>query len=85
MVCKMKSNLKPCPFCGAIPTLEYGNGINKWWISCQNEKCRIQPTTDAHINKGVVVREWNKRVESKCPEGCPGTLNKYEEAEFNMI
>ena len=85
MVCKMKSNLKPCPFCGAIPTLEYGNGINKWWISCINEKCRIQPTTDAHINKGVVVREWNKRVEPKCPEGCPGTLNKYEEAEFNMI
>lgn len=55
------SKLKPCPFCGAIPIIEFGNGIKKYWVCCQNEKCRIQPTTDAHKTKGVVVREWNKR------------------------
>jgi hypothetical protein len=60
----MPNELKPCPFCGAIPILEYGNGINKYWISCQNEKCRIQPMTDAHTNKGVIVREWNRRVDN---------------------
>lgn len=55
------SKLKPCPFCGAIPIIEFGNGIKKYWVCCQNEKCRIQPTTDAHKTKSVVVREWNKR------------------------
>ena len=45
----------------SIPIVEFGNGIKKYWVCCQNEKCRIQPTTDAHKTKGVVVREWNKR------------------------
>ena len=54
--------LKPCPFCGEKPIVEYGNGIKKYWISCQNEKCWVQPNTDAHINRGVVVRFWNRRV-----------------------
>lgn len=58
----MSKNLKPCPFCGAIPTLEYDNGIKKWWIMCDNEKCKIQPMTDAHAFKGVIVGEWNRRV-----------------------
>ena len=58
------AELKPCPFCGGKATIEFGNGINKYWICCNNEKCRIQPLTDAHINKGVVVREWNRRVDN---------------------
>lgn len=58
------TKLKPCPFCGVVPTVEFGNGIQKYWISCDNPKCRIQPTTDAHTNKSVIVREWNRRVDN---------------------
>lgn len=61
----MTDKLKPCPFCGGQPIVEYGNGIKKYWICCQNEKCRIQPTTDAHKNKGVVTREWNRRADNE--------------------
>lgn len=60
----MASELKPCPFCGKTPIVEFGNGIKKYWISCNNPKCRVQPTTDAHIKKSVITREWNRRFDN---------------------
>lgn len=54
--------LKPCPFCGESPRLKFiKNNINKWVIGCDNYKCRIQPSTDYHRLKNIVVREWNRR------------------------
>lgn len=58
----MPNELKPCPFCGELPTIEYIEQFKKWWIECRNEKCAFQPFTSLHINKGVLVREWNRRV-----------------------
>ena len=55
------TELKPCPFCGKTPTIEYGASIKKYWISCTNDKCACAPCTYAHVNKGVVVRAWNSR------------------------
>ena len=57
--------IKKCPFCGSVPIVEYGNGIKKWWICCSNDKCWVHPSTDAHINKSVVVRFWNRRVDDE--------------------
>lgn len=59
-----ETKLKPCPFCGKVPSgIRFvGNPINKWYVECTNEKCRIQPATSYHKMKGVVVREWNKRA-----------------------
>ena len=62
----MPNELRPCPFCGAIPTLVYEDNFKKWWIACNNDKCMIQPFTSLHINKGVIVREWNRRVDNGC-------------------
>ena len=59
------SNVKPCPFCGELPDVEYFDDIKKYWVTCNNPKCRIQPHTDAHASKAVVVREWNRRKEDK--------------------
>lgn len=54
--------LRNCPFCGESPTITFKDGkINKWIIQCNNPKCRIQPMTDYHRCKSVVVREWNMR------------------------
>ena len=53
------ANLKPCPFCGS--KVHYTLWKNKWLIGCTNDKCRIQPHTDYHVNKSVIAREWNKR------------------------
>lgn len=54
--------LKPCPFCGAIPKCTYIEKSDKWFIMCESSKCRIQPMTDFHKNKGVIVKEWNRRA-----------------------
>lgn len=56
--------LKSCPFCGAIPRMEQNNSTKKFWIQCDNPKCRIAPCTDMHISKSVVVREWNRRADN---------------------
>lgn len=57
------AELKPCPFCGGIPTMEYDDYFQGWIVVCENKKCRIRPMTDYHIKKGVVTREWNRRAE----------------------
>ena len=57
------AGLKPCPFCGIIPTIEYDDYFMKWVISCNNHKCKIQPSTDLHKRKGVITKEWNRRAE----------------------
>lgn len=60
------AKLKVCPFCGEKPIVEFGQGILKYWVCCKNEKCRIQPSTDAHAYLNVVVREWNRRHNNVC-------------------
>ena len=60
------NNLLPCPFCGKIPEIEelkYMDGrMDKYYVSCKNDKCACEPMTFAHKNKGVVTRAWNKRL-----------------------
>lgn len=58
------AKLKPCPFCGVVPEVHYYiNGDKKYYyIACGNQFCRINPSTDYHVTKAVVVREWNRRT-----------------------
>ena len=61
------AELKPCPFCGGEATAEFGIVItdkpSDWnVVCCKNKQCRIQPTTDWHKSRSVVVREWNRRA-----------------------
>lgn len=63
------TELKPCPFCGGEATSIFGimiDGKQSEWnvIKCKNPKCRIQPSTDWHKSKSVVVREWNRRADN---------------------
>lgn len=60
--------LKPCPFCGGKPVAKFnleiqGQSTNWNFVACQNEKCRIKPSTDWHKCRAVAVREWNRRAE----------------------
>lgn len=59
------SKLKPCPFCGEMPKVEFDEYYKKHWIYCNNPKCRIQPNTAFHKRKSVIVREWNRRKEGE--------------------
>ena len=61
----MSVKLKHCPFCGHTPIvkerLDESRGRRYFSITCANEKCKIQPFTDEHVVKAVIVREWNRR------------------------
>ena len=61
----MMEHLKPCPFCGAEPAIGERVGIGNrkyFYIACENDNCRINPGTDLHIKKSVVIKEWNRRA-----------------------
>ena len=51
-------NLKPCPFCGRIPTVE-DCGSNDWFVKC---KCGIVQDKLYH-QRCDAVRRWNTRKE----------------------
>jgi len=55
------TKLKPCPFCGAYPNLHLDKYEEMWYVSCDNNKCKILPITCLHPNKSFVIRQWNKR------------------------
>lgn len=59
----MDNNILPCPFCGEIPKVStiLRNGLSYYRIECENAKCRIQPSTDRVLSKGVAKRERNRR------------------------
>lgn len=56
-----KHNVDVCPFCGVKPVLQYGAGIQKYWWSCENPNCFIQPCSPAYKIVGHATRCWNKR------------------------
>ena len=61
----MKTDLKPCPFCGgkAWKTVWRNADLKPMYqISCPNEECSIQPFTDYWVDEDYVVREWNRRA-----------------------
>jgi hypothetical protein len=63
------AELKPCPFCGGIPKtfceeIQCLGKVKQHWIYCDNPKCRVQPCTDMHESKSVVVKDWNRRVDN---------------------
>lgn len=63
----MRSELKPCPFCGTAPTLKVIERTTthktQYYYTCENDNCACGPCTYAHVNKGVVTRAWNRRVD----------------------
>ena len=56
----MKEKLKPCPFCGEIPeVLKYEE---KYYISCRDYNCKVNPITNFRKTKKTVIKYWNKRL-----------------------
>lgn len=58
--------LKPCPFCGCeaelIPySLETGDNLKYWAVTCSNRDCFVQPETP-YYHKEDAIEAWNFRV-----------------------
>jgi len=55
------SELKPCPFCGAIPRMdEYTD--HSWGIECGNINCCGKSFV---ADKEFIINQWNTRVPSQ--------------------
>jgi hypothetical protein len=58
--------LKPCPFCGASPSLLQTIN-NSFYIRCCNIDCPIDPRTGYFDKPDTTAKKWNKRVSLPCP------------------
>ena len=59
---KMKTKVKPCPWCGSQPKIvDVGDGGVT--VRCISDKCKVKPGTCASMSQSVVVNQWNKRLE----------------------
>ena len=60
----MNNELKPCPFCGAQPTLLHPEheGIDDYVIGCYNDCCGFSYERARSKNKQEVIDAWNARA-----------------------
>jgi len=58
-----RTELKPCPFCGAAAEIEnyVDDGRDEWWVFCGNTDCPVTSQTIG-IEREDAVMNWNKRA-----------------------
>ncbi|MGE5523422.1 MAG: Lar family restriction alleviation protein [Rhodospirillaceae bacterium] len=68
----MSNELKPCPFCGAQPTIEpwHGGKPTKRMISCENDDCAVCPSVSGNTEREA-VEAWNRRASPADPSDDP--------------
>ena len=59
----MPESLKPCPFCGKLPTIQpwHGGRPTKRAVMCENPRCHVQPMVTGEWERYAAAR-WNRRV-----------------------
>lgn len=80
------NEMKPCPFCGEMPKLEFGNNgsytSSDHLIRCDNKDCAVQPsmmlTVDDDDGHGRALSAWNARATAQSAGG--GEIEKAAEA-----
>lgn len=55
--------LKPCPFCGEIPTVVHDTqGYESYDIQCVNGECSCMPVTWCYPTQEEAIEAWNRRA-----------------------
>ena len=60
---EMKSDveLKPCPFCGTVPSLFYEADSGLYQVKCNSFECWIGPGTSFYSAHITAVEAWQDR------------------------
>lgn len=58
------SDLKPCPFCGSEPNIDYEKG--RWSVMCIRTACGLEPFTSGETREQVTA-VWNRRPSLEPP------------------
>lgn len=57
----MNKQMKPCPFCGAIPAIMRWGGLpTKQLIRCDNDDCAVAPEVKGSTQLKA-IEKWNRR------------------------
>ena len=59
----MSMELKPCPFCGVVPTLSQ-DYFGRYDVRCLNTVCEIMPSTRVYDKLEDATAAWNRRAEA---------------------
>lgn len=60
----MKTELKPCPFCGGEAKVIFSRTTEvQWKVRCKSVDCDVRPTTSWFIEKEDAIDRWNRRTE----------------------
>ena len=60
----MPNELKPCPFCGSMPTVTFDKDGKWFFIECSNQNCPILVQGMWHTSGDEAKSEWNRRAEN---------------------
>ena len=60
-----KIKLKPCPFCGNEPKIEFNESIGyvSYYVKCINLECNVEVYTFDFNTKEEAIEAWNNRVD----------------------
>ena len=59
-----KTELKPCPFCGEVPTIDKHPTKKYFSISCWDPNCVCMPKTGWYISEEKAAEAWNERADN---------------------
>lgn len=54
--------IKRCPFCGAIPTLEWAFNTETYRVECPTENCYASETIISFDTEKEALDAWNRRA-----------------------
>jgi len=58
----MKTELKPCPFCGRKPRVFKGFSNHSYQVACPYKTCSVEPMTSWREKKENAISDWNRRA-----------------------
>lgn len=68
----MTEKLKPCPFCGEEPYLQFRESDKtlldvEFYVECANPYCGVEPVTSGFETEEDAIAAWNRRAGDERP------------------